>query len=365
MGVRQYKSLLVIALLGLAACGDKGSSFSIPGTSQSFRQQSSSAVNNKIDLLWVVDNSASMDPLQQNMTTNFNSFISQFTTKGFDFHLAVTTTDTYLADAAFNNNPSLAQFRDGVGGTHTGIFDILSTTPNLINVFVTNATQGANGSGDERAFSSMRSALNSNLNTGFLRTDSYFAVIILSDEDDFSSATRKEYSWLYAANQGGVPDHDYNYSGLDTTDSYVSYLDTLTGTTGDLRRYSVSAITVLDQNCLTQHQPQSPSAIIGQRYIDIAGQTKGVTGSVCDASYANSLNNIQQNILELGTQFYLKQIPIESTITVAVDGASVAMSSTDGWTYVSAANSIMFHGAAVPSASALISINFQPSGLNF
>src|SRR5262249_40734277 len=127
--------------------------------------------NNKVDLLWVVDNSGSMDPLQANMTANFNSFINNFVSKNFDFHLAVTTSDAYLAGSFWNNNPALAQFRDGVGSTHTGVFDILPSTPNLINVFVTNATQGSNGSGDERVFSSLKAALNSNLNAGFLRTD--------------------------------------------------------------------------------------------------------------------------------------------------------------------------------------------------
>lgn len=351
----------LVMMLATTACGNSGTSFSLSEQGQTFKQDASS-FNNQVDLLWVVDNSASMDPLQNNMTSNFSSFITQFVTKGYDFHLGVTTTDAYLADAAFDNTPSYAKLRDGVGSTHTGVFDILPTTPNLINVFVTNASQGGNGSGDERAFSSFRSALNSSQNAGFHRSGAYLAIIILSDEDDFSSATRPEDSWLYSH---GVADHSYTYSGLDSVATYTNYLDTLTSSTGSARRYSVSAITVKDNTCLNAHISQSPSSIIGQRYIQIAAATNGVVGSICDTSYASTLNQIQQNIVELSTQFYLTKTPDPTTITVSVGGVSVPQDATNGWTYLSASNSIEFHGTAVPPQGADISVNFTPSSLTF
>lgn len=352
--------ILMTLMVLVCACGNSGTSYSVLPSDESFKQASSS-FNDQIDLLWVVDNSASMDPLQQNMTANFNSFINQFVSKGYDFHLAVTTTDTYLSDPGFNNHPAGAQFVDGIGTTHTGVFDILPTTPNLINTFVTNASQGANGSGDERAFSSLRSALNSPLNSGFLRSTSFMGVIILSDEDDFSSVNRPEYSWLY---RGGVPDHDYSYGQLDTVASYVSYLDTLTASAPASRRYSVSAITVMDNTCLQSHLPASPTSVIGQRYIDIASQTNGVVGSICDTSYASTLAAIQQQIVELSTQFPLSRTPIVSTIVVSVNGVTVPQDPANGWTYNATSNSILFHGTSVPPQGANISINFQPTGLS-
>lgn len=352
--------IIVIILFTLiyAGCGTKGTTYSMLSTGQSFKQ---AKVNAKIDMLWVVDNSGSMAPLQQNMTSNFNSFMSQFMTKGYDFHLAVTGTDSYLAGAAFRNNGALAKFSDGVG-SHTGVFNILPTTMNLLNTFVINATLGVNGSGDERAFSSFRAALNSPLNSGFLRSDSFFALIVLSDEDDFSNPTRPEYSWTF---RNGISDHNYNDPGLESVDSYVSYLDTLTNTTGAFRRYSASAITVLDQACVQSHSQSSPSTLIGQRYIDLANKTDGVLGSVCAASYAPTLSAIQSHILELGTQFYLNAKPVVSSISVAVNSVSIPSDATNGWTYNSAANSIVFHGGAIPPAGADINVSFDPEKLTF
>ena len=352
--------LILLTMIFATACGNSGTSYSILPSGDSFKQAAAS-FNNQVDLLWVVDNSSSMSPLQSNMTTNFNSFISQFVSKGYNFQVAVTTTDAYLADPGFDNTPDQAKFRDGVsGGTLTGVFNILPTTPNLINVFVTNATQGANGSGDERAFSSIRSALSSSLNTNFPRTSSYLGIIILSDEDDFSSASRIEYSWLYS---GGTPDHDYAYTGLDPESMYTDYLDTLTNSTGAGRRYSVSALAVIDPTCLASHVTASPSSVIGQRYMQIATDTGGVVGSICDASYASTLDAIQQNIVELSTQFYLSKTPDPTTIVVTVNGATVAQDPTNGWTYNSAANSITFHGTSVPAQGASVSVNFEPTSL--
>jgi hypothetical protein len=99
--------------------------------------------------------------------------------------------------------------------------------------------------------------------------------------------------------------------------------------------------------------------------MDFVNQTDGVLGSVCDASYANSLTAIQQRIIELGTQFYLDGSPVPDSIVVVVNGNTVPNSTDQGWTYNSGANSIIFHGNTVPAAGANISVTFDPSKLTF
>ncbi len=355
-----YLALSVVGMssFGLVGCGQGGASFSTLPSAQSFKQGSLVA-NNKIDILWMVDNSGSMQPLQQNMASNFDSFIGDINTKGYDFHIAVSTSEAYKADPTLNGysstNASLAKFRDGTDATsHTGIFDILPTTANLINTFVINGVEGSNGSGDEREFSSMKTALNSSMNKGFLRADSFLAVIILSDEDDFSGAGRAEY---------GGTDHNYSASTLDSVQSYISYLDTLTGSTGSTRRYNVSSIAVLDTACYNSHYNASPSTIVGQRYISLSAATSGVTGSICDASYASSLTAIQKQIEELSTQFYLSSRPVVNSIIIQVNSVTEPNDATNGWTYNSSANSIVFHGTAIPPQNANINVSFIPQNL--
>ncbi|PWU14483.1 MAG: hypothetical protein C5B49_13195 [Bdellovibrio sp.] len=348
----------MLGLFALAACDKTDRSYSLLGAAQTFQQNPSTVEQNKVDILWVVDNSGSMKPFQQNLANNFNSFITNFVSKNFDFHLAVTTSDSYLAGAFWNNNPNYSHFRDGIGTTHTGYPIIDSATPNLQSVFVTNALQGDQGSGDERAFSSFRAALQDPSNSAFHRAGAFLAIIILSDEDDFSDPKRPEYSWFL---RNGVPDHDYADPNLETTDSYIQFLDQFTGTTDPaLRHYNVSAVAVLDSVCQASHVAQSATTIIGQRYVDLANKTNGVTADICSATYADALNKIQQNIIELSTQFQLDRQPNPASIQVMVNNVVVPNSPTNGWTYVASANSVLFHGTAVPSQGASITVTFDP-----
>jgi hypothetical protein len=351
--------ILSLSTTSLLGCNKSQGSFSTLSTGQAFTQTKSN-VTNQVDILWVVDNSFSMDPLQQNLVQNFNSFINKFQTKGFDYKMAVTTSDSFLAGTAFRNQPDLAKFRSGGVGGDTGYTYITPTLPDPVATFVSIATQGQFGSGDERAFSSIIASLTSSLNVDFRRPGAFFAIIVLSDEDDFSDATRAEGSWWQ---QGGIADHSYTNPSLESVDSYVSQLDTLTTSTPSKRNYNVSAITVLDQACRDQHGQQAPSAIIGTRYMDMVRKTGGVMGSICDSSYANSLDMIQKQIIELSTQFTLTREPNPSTITISVDNVTVPQDSTNGWTYDAATNSITFHGTAVPNSGAAINIQFDPAHL--
>lgn len=384
---------LTVSTAFLAGCGSGGTSYSVLGTGQSFTQ-SNSSFNNQLDILWVVDNSSSMAPLQANMTTNFQSFIQNFQTKGYDFRMAVTGTDAYKANTSFTGyssaNASLSLFQDGGNGTPTsGVFVIIPSTPNLDTVFVDNATTGISGSGDERAFSSMLTTMKNTSNPAFLRSTSFLAIIILSDEDDFSNYSRTEASW----GNNDAADHCYYNTAMDTiaTTGYsgpnhvstcaalnpqtppdsintsISAFDTLTQSTGATRRWNVSTIAVLDSTCQVSHAGNSSDAswvtVQGQRYVQLSQATQGIQGSICDTSYATSLSNIASQIATLSTQFFLNKTPVVSTIVVQVNGALVAQSPTNGWQYNSANNSIQFFGAAIPAQGASINVNFVPTGI--
>jgi len=383
-------TVLGIFFVGVAVTGSGCGNhvqFGLSNTGQSFKQGTSNFTN-QLDVLWVVDNSNSMAPLQSNMVNNFNSFLGSFQAKGWDFRMAVTTTDAYKADPGFtgytSSNANMAMFSDGTSQTSfTGTFIIIPSTPNLNNVFITNATTGINGSGDERAFSSMRTAMNSSLNPSFLRSNSFFAVIILSDEDDFSLNSRSEGSWgsnsaldhcYVDSTMDGIattpysgPNHTTtcaNQTPPDTVGSYVQYLDQLTATTGAFRRYNVSTITILDSACQKQHEVDTNVAIVGQRYIQLSQEVNGVTGSICDPTYANSLSAIATQIAVLSTQFFLTGEPNPTTFQILVNGTAIPGDPNNGWTYNSAANSIQFHGSAIPPQGANIQVNYTPLEVN-
>jgi len=381
-------ALVFFALVLFSGCGSSNPSFSILPTGQNFTQ-SASSFDNQLDILWVVDNSGSMGPLQANMVANFSSFISNFQNLGYNYRMAVTSTDAYKANPQFvsyySGYNSLSLFQDGGNNSNspTGVFIITPQTANLDATFVDNASTGINGSGDERAFSSLVTAMQNANNPAFLRSSSFLAVIILSDEDDFSLYSRTEGSW----GNNDALDHCYANSAMDTiattaysgpnhvstcahqtppdsVQSYVNALDALTTSTGSTRRWNANAIAVLDSSCQLSHSEQNSASyvsIIGQRYVQLANDTQGVTGSICDTSYATSLANIATQITTLSTQFFLSSTPQVNTIVVTVNGVSVPESATNGWQYNATANSVQFFGSAVPAEGASISVDFVPT----
>lgn len=353
--VKMTRMVWVVVVPMLTACEKSDRSYSLLSEAQSF-QQSPTVVDNKLDILFVVDNSGSMRAFQQRLANNFNSFIQNFVTKNYDYHIAVTASDAYLAGANFRNNPVYSRFKRPSATPNFPI--ISSTTPNPIAAFIANTDAvGDTGSGDERAFSSFKAALENTSNAGFLRPGAFLSVIILSDEDDFSDPNRPEGGWRF----GGVADHSYTNPGLETIESYLSYLDQLTGTTDpELRRYNVNAVTVADEACLTSHREKTSVTIIGDRYIDMATATDGVVADLCSPDYSASLIKIQEKIAEKSLELVLNRAPIETTIRVWVNDQEVVPDSINGWTYHASTNSIRFHGTAQPSQGANILVTYDP-----
>jgi hypothetical protein len=380
-----------ISILGLSSGCDKHTgSYSMIGTSQSFSQSPAVYQQSKVDVLWVVDNSPSMQTSQANLAQNFKSFITQFEALGLDYHMAVTGTDAYLADPFFNNslsnyNANNAKFLDGSTGTygqgHSGQFVMTpaNTTP---AIFSQNVSIGTSGSGDERAFSSIISALNDSTNvaSGFRRSDAYLAIIIVSDEDDFSGQATFADHFYQSLAQNWQGDHNYNAPApfLQPVSYYVSALDTYVGSHN---RYSVHSIFADSAACVATLNQSAPNTarIVAQRYPAISAATSGVTASLC-SDFSGVLSGMSQKVIELASVFTLARAANISTINVTVNGQVVPQDATNGWVYLvngqpATSNpvttpgqtytyAVAFKGTAVPPAGASISINFTPATIS-
>jgi hypothetical protein len=331
--------------LALSACGNSDFFFGLAPEADTFEQSSSLNRINTIDVLWVVDNSGSMSDLQQNMADNMNNFMSAFLTQGYDFQMAVTTTEAWKDQFPSPPTPDIAKFRDGVGTTRTGVYVVTPQTIDPVNTFITNFMQGIAGSGDERAFSSFQAALDSPLNAGFLRPGGYLSVIILSDEEDFS-------------HDDVNMNESYSQPTLHPIQKYVDYLDALTRSTGRFRKYNVSTISILDQACLTQSGGK-----IGTRLMELADATGGLKIDVCSPTFAKDLDMLKSYLLEMLTQFFLSRAPVVDTIEVYVDGRVVPKDDRNGWSYHSDINAIRFHGSEVPPEGAKIGIAYDPASI--
>ncbi len=389
-------SMMGLAVTGLTACEKTDRSFSLLDSGSTF-QQAASYETRKIDVLWVIDNSGSMQSSQSNLTANFSAFIDEFQKKGYDFHMAVTGTDAWRGDVTgmnVNNANILRRARPGqinfsspyTYATNSLVNIMTPATPNLSNVFVTNATQGISGSGDERAFQSMKAFLNHGANSDFRRADAFLAVIILSDEDDFSMAksdgTPDTYplfgdydeesvvNGTYSNNPSYHPMvltapspanpsdiyHLYNDSRLMPVSTIKSFMDSVLVSTDN---YSVNTISILDGACRANLNSSSIGRRIGRRYAQLADMTNGVKTSLC-GNFGESLQLIAQSTIKLTAKFKLTREPDPASIKITVDGVVIPEDGSQGWTYNAADWSITFNGDSVPAQGANVQIFFTP-----
>lgn len=407
MKLKSKKIMGLVAAAGMlstTACEKSDRSFSLLSTGSTFSQSPGSYETRKVDILWVIDNSGSMQSSQTNLTNNFQSFISKFQDKNLDFNMAVTTTDAWrervLKSTAGgvvptkNELTSASMIRSARKGaldvssspyrwvTNSGVNIMNSLTPNLISTFVTNATQGVNGSGDERAFESIKAFLDAPENASFRRNGAYLSIIIVSDEDDFSAyqsqvnLTSPGYAlriWDdYDAESTNIaadplvlpPSSDtrniynlYRDSRLDSVQYYKNYLDAKLLSADN---YTVNVIGVLDSQCRFDLNTDGYGGRrIGRRMIQLADLTKGDKGSLCD-NFATILDKLANKTIAASSTFFLDKQPDPSTISVIVNGVTVANDATNGWTYDNSNFSVTFHGSSIPAAGASIKINFTP-----
>ena len=125
-----------------------------------------------VDVLFVVDNSGSMEDDQRRLAENFSAFFAAaLTNPALDFQVGITTTDVLQADAARGRligNPSV----------------LVRTTPALEQTFMDHVLVGTEGTGAELGLEAIRLALEAPDNTQFFRPPAALSVVIISDEDD-------------------------------------------------------------------------------------------------------------------------------------------------------------------------------------
>lgn len=351
--------MLSFAALGLnVGCGTRDVSFDLLSESASFNQ-TSAEINGKIDILWVIDNSGSMQTSQQAVANNFQRFIEKFRDNGFDFQIAVTTSDGYKD--IFNPNLTQSIYKNGsyqdvAGNLLQAPKIIRPDTPDLEKAFIANILRGISGAGDERVFQSMKAALTNatNQGLGFPRQDAFLSVIIVSDEDDFS--------W----DGPSSIDNQYNNPNLHTPAIYDEFLTTFTNSTAANKKFNVNTIAILDSPTLTGPQclAQLGSATrkIGVRYKSLSELSDGILGSLCE-DFGTTLSTISNKIIELSTQFFLDRLPAVGSLKVYVNDGLVPSDSVNGYVYNAANNSISFFGTAVPPAGATITVSYDPTEL--
>ena len=168
-------------------------------------------VNRNVDLLFLIDDSSSMGKSQDNLRRNFPAFMTKLKNLpgGLpNVHIAVVSSDMGVDGGSGckeeTNKKGIFQYTATGGCAATGldanatfISDVNGArnyTGNLEDVFTCIAALGEGGCGFERQFAAVARSLGADgqappvENQGFLRSDAYLAIVMITNEDDCSAS---------------------------------------------------------------------------------------------------------------------------------------------------------------------------------
>jgi hypothetical protein len=282
----------------------------------------------KTDILFVVDDSGSMQVEQANLATNFQTFIDRLSKAAVknEFQIGITTTSidrnavvggvTTLvstfgptcptgavspnAGAQYPAGALVSVDATGHHLTSGGGRILAADSPTLVQDFVRNVHVGVCGSGKEQGLRAARLALSepllSGANAGFLRPGAKLAVIIVSDDDDCSDPGDGQGHPLVDPGESPACED----KGEKVAD-FVQFLGGPIG--GEVRDVVVAAIASVDPVTLLPAQctvlnPDGSTAGTSEhaapRYVDFATSfgTHAALASICNASFADTLQAI-------------------------------------------------------------------------
>lgn len=301
----------------------------------------------KVDILFVIDDSGSMDDKQTSLSQNFAAFMSH-AQANLDYHIAVTSTTVCNEVKCNNISPSLApdgrfapKDPEDVPSPATRV--ISSSSPDPEQLFAQNVQVGIGGSGTEQALAAMEKALSPSRlgshNAGFLRPDAYLAVILVTDTRDQSPGSVSRYYNSLLSVVGPRRINEFSVSGIIPTPAGPS------------------------RGCVYDEESKS---INSTRLIDLINMTGGIYDNICTPDWANTLEQLSRRLFGMQSHFPLTSFPDVTAgsqpMTVKVNGVEVPQSVTPGdggWTWDSTANSIRFDESNTPEPGDTVSVVYQ------
>lgn len=271
-------------------------------------------MHTQVDVLWVFDNSCSMEDNITNVKDNFSNFLSSFLSLGLDYQMAIVTTDMadngiFQGTGSYSGNiMKQSHGQTAVTNEFRGTLDRILTTT---------------GSADEKGLEVTKAALTNPNQSSFIRGPSYgLSVILVTDEDDGgSNITGQTFiNWFK-----GLKSADPNLARMS------AFLDTSTGLLGGNPKYDA-----------------------------VITATQGYVADIHSQSYQQPLEEMALAAAGLTVRFPLSETPATlSSISVTVGGQAVPQNLFEGWTYDSDSNSLVFHGAYIPDAGESVYVSYM------
>lgn len=304
----------------------------------------------KVDLLWVIDNSGSMERSQANLAQNFRRFIGRFvneqTDELIDFQMAVVTTDLLQEDGRF------------VQGRVLNRAAAQADREQFVRDFQELVQVGTGGLGLECCLLPAIRATEQAGQGSFFRQDALLVVNLVSDEADMSVHFRQLLDrYLRNERDADIPGRDYESfvaqapaQGLKPPPAHLEDLsveelvETLKRFKAGRRVMINSIVSMRDGGMSSRGEPQMRASRL----------TNGIIADI-EGDFAELLSDMGGRIYRLAHSFALSRKPDGTDrMLVFVNGEEV----TD-WTYNPTYQSIEFINGYLPPPGAEIEVQYE------
>ena len=313
----------------------------------------------KVDFVWVVDNSGSMEQEQEEVASATSTFFNKLSLKRIDYRLGVITSGGDGGSSECSQPTSTSGRAENLkGGGWISKSDTAATT------FATRSVVGTSGCGTESGIFFASRSLGGAGGTATVTprsgysdwgSDYKLVYIMVSDESDqYRCYSQTAYPLtVNTADDNKIPPCNNSNSAFNYSTSKFKEKNA--------KVYSIiglNAQTGLAGSCSTSSVSASNSNNAWTGYYDLSVASGGTVASICSSQYDDIMDTIVNSVAG-DSGYVLSKTPQSSSISVKVNGVVVPQSSTNGWQYVSASNSIVFSGSAWPAAGANIEITYK------
>jgi hypothetical protein len=295
------------------------------------------------DIIWVIDESGSMDDDRQNIVNNANNFFSRALSSGLDFRMGITG----VCDSTYaSNKPLIGKFCSKIstnssddGGTDRFL---LPSEQAIFSSCINNPTgyEGGSEYGLDNSLEAVKKHLpRASNDVAKIRPEAKLVIIVATDEIPNEIDSVISYS-------------DYDTCQLDATkqaalNSFIKpYMDLFSGITDP---EGAAMYHVLGGVC-----SNTCGADMAHGYRELAQALGGQIGDVCQKDLGNTLQVIIDSIVGAASPVKLQYVPISASLAVAMDGVEVKRSRNNGFDYRSANNTLAFINVKYKKGSEVI-----------
>jgi hypothetical protein len=265
----------------------------------------------KVDILFVVDRSGSMNSYQTNLSQNIDLFLNQLSYLDVDYQIGVLTSDGTL--------PIYVNYHAKLQGK---VKIVTPSTPDALAQIKNNIMVGSLGDSREVFFSPIVKALSPHylavggVNQGFIREKAHLAIVFLTDAEEQSQNISPQDTFDFLVDLKKSKNKVLSY-GIIIPSSYV-------GGSGCLR------------------DAGEPLRFEEFLLKTINGGTKKNVMNICSQTFGNDLLRISKDLTRfLSGTIYLSQRPVLSTMSVYYNGIQLKSDFSNGWFYDPKINAVI------------------------